>query len=154
MLLRWLLCALCALSAEADFFQLDSISNVSTYYFNYFYCNIWEGDCQPNQDDATQQGNMAFRRAIRRARGSSSIFITVLFFFLYMSQFLPGTSCQASLTTTLACCISGTVVWASAASLETAGSPTTSQVSRHSRSARLDACREFLYSTEITRTFI
>lgn len=53
---RWLLPALWALSAEADFFQLDSISNVSTYYFNYFYCNIWEGDCQPNQDDATEQG--------------------------------------------------------------------------------------------------
>lgn len=53
---RWLLPVLWALSAEADFFQLDSISNVSTYYFNYFYCNIWEGDCQPNQDDATQQG--------------------------------------------------------------------------------------------------
>lgn len=56
MLLRWLLSVLWALPAEADFFQLDSISNVSTYYFNYFYCNIWEGDCQPHQDDATQQG--------------------------------------------------------------------------------------------------
>lgn len=56
MLVRWLLPVLWALSAEADFFQFDSISNVSTYYFNYIYCNIWEGDCQPNQDDATQQG--------------------------------------------------------------------------------------------------
>lgn len=54
--MRWLLLVLWALSAEADFFQLDSISNVSTYYFNYFYCNIWEGDCQPHQDDASQQG--------------------------------------------------------------------------------------------------
>lgn len=54
--MRWLLLVLWALSAEADFFQLDSISNVSSYYFNYFYCNIWEGDCQPHQDDASQQG--------------------------------------------------------------------------------------------------
>lgn len=45
-----------AVSAKADFFQFDSISNVSTYYFNYIYCNIWEGECQPNQDDATLQG--------------------------------------------------------------------------------------------------
>lgn len=49
---------LLAVSAEAEFFQFDSISNVSTYYFNYIYCNIWEGDCQPNQDDATQQGKI------------------------------------------------------------------------------------------------
>lgn len=54
--MRWMLLVLWALSAEAEFFQLDSISNVSTYYFNYFYCNIWEGDCQPHQDDASQQG--------------------------------------------------------------------------------------------------
>ncbi|XP_071011744.1 torsin-3A-like isoform X3 [Oncorhynchus clarkii lewisi] len=44
-----------AVSAKADLFQFDSISNVSTYYFNYIYCNIWEGECQQNQDDATQQ---------------------------------------------------------------------------------------------------
>ncbi|KAL1022438.1 hypothetical protein UPYG_G00027620 [Umbra pygmaea] len=44
-----------AVSAKADFLQFESISNASTYYFNYIYCNIWEGDCQPNQDDATQQ---------------------------------------------------------------------------------------------------
>lgn len=56
MFVRGFLLVLWALSAEADFFQLDSISNVSTYYFNYIYCNIWEGECQPNQDDATQQG--------------------------------------------------------------------------------------------------
>lgn len=49
---------LLAVSAEADFFQFDSISNVSTYYFNYIYCNIWEGDCLPNQEDATQQGKI------------------------------------------------------------------------------------------------
>lgn len=48
--------SLLAVSANADFFQFESISNVSTYYFNYLYCNIWEGDCQPHQDDATQQG--------------------------------------------------------------------------------------------------
>lgn len=82
MLLRWLLCALLALSAEADFFQLDSISNVSTYYFNYFYCNIWEGDCQPHQDDATQQGKMALRPAgmkklakLAACRASSWLFL-------------------------------------------------------------------------------
>lgn len=51
-----ILLSLLAVSADADFFQFDSISNVSTYYFNYIYCNIWEGDCQPHQDDATQQG--------------------------------------------------------------------------------------------------
>ncbi|TSN76567.1 Calreticulin [Bagarius yarrelli] len=34
---------------------LDCISNVSTYYFNYLYCHVWEGDCHPNHDDATQQ---------------------------------------------------------------------------------------------------
>ncbi len=45
-----------SISADADFFQFDSISNVSTYYLNYIYCNIWDGDCQPHQDDATQQG--------------------------------------------------------------------------------------------------
>lgn len=45
-------------STKADFFHFDSISNVSTYYFNYLYCNIWEGDCQPNQEDATQQGRL------------------------------------------------------------------------------------------------
>lgn len=56
MYVQWFLPLLGALIAEADFFQFDSISNVSTYYFNYIYCNIWEGDCQPNQDDATQQG--------------------------------------------------------------------------------------------------
>ncbi|XP_026125028.1 torsin-3A [Carassius auratus] len=44
-----------AISADADLFQFDSISNVSSYYFNYIYCNIWEGDCQPHQDDATQE---------------------------------------------------------------------------------------------------
>lgn len=56
MFMRLLLLLLWTMSAQADFFQLDSISNVSTYYFNYLYCNIWEGDCQPHQDDATQQG--------------------------------------------------------------------------------------------------
>lgn len=56
MFMRWLLLLLWTMSAQADFFQLDSISNVSTYYFNYLYCNVWEGDCQPHQDDATQQG--------------------------------------------------------------------------------------------------
>ena len=45
-----------AVSANADFFQFDSISNASTYYFNYIYCNVWDGECQPNQEDATQQG--------------------------------------------------------------------------------------------------
>ncbi|XP_013856372.1 torsin-3A [Austrofundulus limnaeus] len=56
MLARWLLPLVCALSAaEADLFPFGSISNVSSYYFNYFYCNIWEGECQPHQDDATQQ---------------------------------------------------------------------------------------------------
>lgn len=50
------LALICALSAEAHFLQLDSISNVSAYYFNYIYCNIWEGDCQPHQDDASLQG--------------------------------------------------------------------------------------------------
>ena len=45
-----------AVSAKADFFQFDSISNASTYYFNYIYCNVWDGECQPNQEDATQQG--------------------------------------------------------------------------------------------------
>ncbi|XP_059359926.1 torsin-1A-like isoform X1 [Carassius carassius] len=44
-----------AISADADLFQFDSISNVSSYYFHYIYCNIWEGDCQPHQDDATQE---------------------------------------------------------------------------------------------------
>lgn len=44
-----------AVSAKADFFQFDSLSNASTYYFNYIYCNLWDGECQPNQDDATQQ---------------------------------------------------------------------------------------------------
>uniref|UniRef100_A0A3Q4HBU9 Torsin family 3, member A n=1 Tax=Neolamprologus brichardi TaxID=32507 RepID=A0A3Q4HBU9_NEOBR len=52
---RCFLLLLWAVSAQADFFHFDSISNVSTYYFNYIYCNIWEGECQPNQDDATQQ---------------------------------------------------------------------------------------------------
>lgn len=60
--MRWLLLVLWALSAEADFFQLDSLSNVSTYYFNYFYCSIWEGDCQPHQDDASQQGKRGAER--------------------------------------------------------------------------------------------
>ncbi|XP_037324982.2 torsin-3A isoform X1 [Pungitius pungitius] len=55
MFVRWLLPVLLALSTEANFFQFGTISNVSTYYFNYIYCNIWEGECQPNQDDATQQ---------------------------------------------------------------------------------------------------
>ncbi|XP_055020836.1 torsin-3A isoform X1 [Boleophthalmus pectinirostris] len=54
-----LLHLVCIRTANADFFNFDSISNVSTYYFNYFYCNIWEGECQPNQDDATQQGKTA-----------------------------------------------------------------------------------------------
>lgn len=71
MSVRWLLPVLWALSAEADFFQLDSISNVSTYYFNYFYCNIWEGDCQPNQDDATQQG--------KRPNEMMDVFLNYLF---------------------------------------------------------------------------
>ncbi|XP_023677130.1 torsin-3A [Paramormyrops kingsleyae] len=44
-----------AFSVKADFFQFETISNVSTYYFNYIYCNIWEGDCQPHQEDATQK---------------------------------------------------------------------------------------------------
>lgn len=48
--------ALLAVSVNADLFHFDSISNVSTYYFNYLYCHVWEGECQPNQDDATQQG--------------------------------------------------------------------------------------------------
>lgn len=48
--------ALFAASVHADLFHFDSISNVSTYYFNYLYCHVWEGECQPNQDDATQQG--------------------------------------------------------------------------------------------------
>ncbi|KAJ8376482.1 hypothetical protein SKAU_G00070620 [Synaphobranchus kaupii] len=55
MILLRLLPVIWAVSSKADFFQFDSISNVSTYYFNYIYCNIWEGECQPNQDDATQQ---------------------------------------------------------------------------------------------------
>ncbi|XP_053092038.1 torsin-3A isoform X1 [Pangasianodon hypophthalmus] len=47
--------ALFAVSVNADLFHFDSISNASTYYFNYLYCHVWEGECQPNQDDATQQ---------------------------------------------------------------------------------------------------
>ncbi|XP_028817263.1 torsin-3A [Denticeps clupeoides] len=50
-----LLAALWAASARAHFFRFDSISNASAYYFYYVYCNIWEGECQPNQDDASQQ---------------------------------------------------------------------------------------------------
>lgn len=50
------LSALLAVPVKADLFHFDSISNVSTYYFNYLYCHVWEGECQPNQDDATQQG--------------------------------------------------------------------------------------------------
>ncbi|XP_066548253.1 torsin-3A [Amia ocellicauda] len=42
-----------ALSAKGEFFQFESLSNVSKYYFNYIYCNIWEGDCQPHQDDTS-----------------------------------------------------------------------------------------------------
>ena len=64
MILRWFLPLLWALPAEADFFQFDSISNVSTYYFNYIYCNLWEGECQPHQDDATMQGR---RRGVTAA---------------------------------------------------------------------------------------
>lgn len=48
--------ALSAASVNADLFHFDSISNVSTYYFNYLYCHVWEGECQPNHEDATQQG--------------------------------------------------------------------------------------------------
>ncbi|XP_062855071.1 torsin-3A [Trichomycterus rosablanca] len=44
-----------ALSVNAELFQFDSISNYSTYYLNYLYCHVWEGECQPNQDDVTQQ---------------------------------------------------------------------------------------------------
>ncbi|XP_060788088.1 torsin-3A [Neoarius graeffei] len=47
--------ALSAASVKGDLFHFDSISNVSTYYFNYLYCHVWEGECQPNQDDAAQQ---------------------------------------------------------------------------------------------------
>lgn len=50
-------------------------------------------------------------------------------FSCWWEQFLPETFGQVFLRTTSACCISGTVAWASAVSLETAGSPTTSQVS-------------------------
>ncbi|XP_058494139.1 torsin-3A isoform X2 [Solea solea] len=56
MLVRWFLLLLGTLSTQADLFQFDSITNVSSYYFNYIYCNIWEGECQPSQDDASQQG--------------------------------------------------------------------------------------------------
>lgn len=48
--------------------------------------------------------------------GLSSIHVTVMF----MWQFLPGTFGQVFLRTTLICCISGIVVWASAVNLETA----------------------------------
>lgn len=48
--------ALSAVSVNADLFHFDSISNVSSYYFNYLYCHVWEGECQPNHEDATQQG--------------------------------------------------------------------------------------------------
>lgn len=48
--------ALLAVPVKADLFHFDSISNVSVYYFNYLYCHVWEGECHPNQDDATQQG--------------------------------------------------------------------------------------------------
>ncbi|XP_049581893.1 torsin-3A [Syngnathus scovelli] len=44
-----------AVPAHTNFFQLGTLSNASSYYFNYIYCNIWEGDCQPHQDDASQQ---------------------------------------------------------------------------------------------------
>ncbi|RXM31656.1 Torsin-3A [Acipenser ruthenus] len=47
-----------ALSVNGEFgafFQLGSISNVSRYYWNYVYCNIWEGECQPHQDDSSVQ---------------------------------------------------------------------------------------------------
>ncbi|XP_057697924.1 torsin-3A [Corythoichthys intestinalis] len=46
---------LLAVPVHPQFIQLDTLSNVSSYYFNYVYCNIWEGECQPHQDDATQQ---------------------------------------------------------------------------------------------------
>lgn len=55
MILVLLLHLVCFRTGGADLFNFDSISNVSTYYFNYFYCNIWEGECQPNQDDAALQ---------------------------------------------------------------------------------------------------
>ncbi|KAL7828653.1 hypothetical protein SRHO_G00322870 [Serrasalmus rhombeus] len=55
MIVSFILSALLAASVKADFFQFDSICNVSTYYFNYLYCHVWEGECQPNQDDANQQ---------------------------------------------------------------------------------------------------
>lgn len=56
MIVSFILSAFLAVSVRAEFFHFDSISNASTYYFNYLYCHVWEGECQPNQDDATQQG--------------------------------------------------------------------------------------------------
>lgn len=85
MFVRWLLPALWALSAEADFFQFDSISNVSTYYFNYIYCNIWEGDCQPNQDDATQQGK---RRFLNDFMQPELLYHTMMLFMLHLPHFV------------------------------------------------------------------
>ncbi|KAG2463732.1 TOR3A protein, partial [Polypterus senegalus] len=41
---------------EGDFFQLDSLSNMSRYYLNYVYCNIWEEECRSQQEDPTIQG--------------------------------------------------------------------------------------------------
>uniref|UniRef100_A0A8C6S4B1 Torsin family 3, member A n=1 Tax=Neogobius melanostomus TaxID=47308 RepID=A0A8C6S4B1_9GOBI len=55
MILVLLLHLVCSRTVAADLFNFGSISNVSTYYFNYFYCNIWEGECQENQDDVALQ---------------------------------------------------------------------------------------------------
>lgn len=71
----------------------------------------------------------------------SSIHVSAIF--VSCCQFLPGTYGQAFLRTMLVCCISGIVVWASAVSLETAGSPTTSQVDLHSPAGCTSAFNAF-----------
>lgn len=96
--MRWWLLVLWALSAEADFFQLDSISNVSTYYFNYFYCNIWEGDCQPHQDDASQQGKRGAHHQKKHTK--IIVFLACDIRVWLVRQFLPETLGQAFLRTT------------------------------------------------------
>ncbi|XP_039623696.1 torsin-3A [Polypterus senegalus] len=55
MLLPLFLPLIGALTVKGDFFQLDSLSNMSRYYLNYVYCNIWEEECRSQQEDPTIQ---------------------------------------------------------------------------------------------------
>lgn len=127
MFLRWFLPLLGALSTRADFFQFDSISNVSTYYFNYIYCNIWEGQCQPHQDDATQQGREMYACSGSQWTDCNNVLAIVPSLTLFtpvcvcVCQFRPETCGQVFPRTPSVWWISGTVAWASAVSLETAG---------------------------------